>query len=93
MAAQALPPPMMGGMASPGMDPGGGMPSPAPPQANPEATQLLNLVWNIVSSARLLAAKIPGAADTARQINDLAQEIQRKIVQAGPAPEPMAPPM
>ncbi len=69
------------------------MPSPAPPQPNPEAMQLLELVRNIVSSSRLLAQKIPGASDISRQINDLAQKLQLKIIQSGPAPEPMAPPM
>ncbi len=69
------------------------MPSPAPPQANPEATQMLELVRNIVSSSRLLAQKVPGAADLVRQINDLAQKIQLKVIQSGPTPEPQAPPM
>ena len=54
---------------------------------------MLELVRNIVSSSRLLAQKIPGAADIARQINDLAQQLQLKIVQVGPTPEPMAPPV
>ena len=54
---------------------------------------MLELVRNIVASSRLLAQRIPGAADIARQINDLAQKLQLKIIQSGPTPEPMAPPM
>ncbi len=69
------------------------MASPAPPQTNPEAAQLLELVRNIVSSARLISQKVPGATDIVRQINDLAQKLQLKVIQTGPTPEPMAPPM
>lgn len=54
---------------------------------------MLELVRNIVSSSRLLAQKVPQAADIVRQINDLAQKLQLKIIQSGPTPEPMAPPM
>jgi len=75
-----------------GSPPGGGNPSPAPATPNPEAAQMFELVRNIVSSTRLLAAKVPGAVDIIRQINDLAQKLQLKIVQNGPAAEPMAPP-
>lgn len=91
--APGLPPPGFAGESPEPQGPGGGMPSPAPPVANPEAVQMLELVRNIVASSRLLAQKVPGAADISRQINDLAQKLQLKIIQTGPTPEPMAPPM
>ena len=94
MATQGLPPPDFGDGPPPEpQGPGGGMSSPAPPVENPEAVQMLELVRNIVSSSRLLAQRVPGAVDIVRQINDLAQKLQLKIIQSGPTPEPMAPPV
>ena len=87
-----LQPPSQGQQPPEPQGPGGGFASPSPEQKNPEAMQLLGLVRNIVSSSRMIAQKVPGASDIVRQINDLAQKIQLKIVQGGPAPEPQAPP-
>jgi hypothetical protein len=90
MASSALPPP---GADNPGASPGGGFPSPAPAQANQGAVQILELVRNIVSSARMLGQKVPGAVPIVRQINDLAQQLQMKILQSQPGTEPQAPPV
>jgi hypothetical protein len=73
--------------------PGGGFPSPAPGRQNPDAMANLDLVKGIVSNSRLLAQKIPGAVDIVRQINELAQKLQMKIIQSGASPEPQAPPV
>jgi hypothetical protein len=91
--AALAPPDFAGGPQPEPQGPGGGQASPAPPTANPEAVQTLELVRNIVSSARLLAQKVPAASDIVRQINDLAQKLQMKIIQSGPTQEPQAPPM
>ncbi len=93
--APNLPPPSFGGGQQPGegASPGGGFPSPAPAQQNSEAVQQLGLVRQIVSSARMLGQRIPAAVDIVRQINDLAQKLQMKIVQAGQGGEPQAPPV
>lgn len=94
MAAQALPPPQGGQPDNPtSPSPGGGFPSPAPPQPNQKAAQQLDLVRNIVSSTRLLGNMLPGAVPIVRQINDLVQELQKKIVASQGAPEPQAPPV
>jgi len=57
------------------------------------SSQMIDLVRNIVSSARMLGQMVPGAVPIIQQINDLAQQLQAKILQAQPAPEPVAPPM
>jgi hypothetical protein len=76
-----------------GRDPGGGFASPAPGRQNPEAMANLDLVQKIVSSSRMLGQKIPGAVDIVRQINELAEKLQTKIIQSGQSPETQAPPV
>lgn len=93
MAPNLPPPSFGGGQPGEGASPGGGFPSPAPAQQNPEAGRQLGLVQQIVSSARMLGQSIPAVVDIVRQINDLAQKLQMKIVQAGQGGEPQAPPM
>jgi hypothetical protein len=53
----------------------------------------LDLVKGVVTNLRLLAQKIPGAVDIVRQMNELAQKLQMKIIQSGSSPEPQAPPV
>lgn len=86
-AEEALPPP------KPGQ---GGSEAPMSPQSSGvggNSGQLLDLVRNIVSSSRMLGQMIPGAIPIVQQINDLAQQLQAKIISSQPAPEPVAPPM
>jgi hypothetical protein len=86
-AQSALPPP------TPGQ---GGGEAPMSPQSSGQSgnsSQMIDLVRNIVSSARMLGQMVPGAVPIIQQINDLAQQLQAKILQAQPAPEPVAPPM
>lgn len=64
-----------------------------PGQANPDATEKLQLVQGIVRNTRLLAQKVPGAVDIIRQINDLTQKLQVKIMQSGAPPTVQAPPV
>ncbi len=83
MAAQALPPP----------SPGGGSPSPAPGGDNAGAAQIMELVRTIVSASRMLGQRVPGAVPIVRQINDLMQQLQMKILQSQPPTESQAPPV
>jgi len=89
MAAAPVPPPDTGQ----GPGPGGGFSSPAPPVNDPGAAQLLKLLMTIVSSARMIATKVPGATNEVRQINDLVAQIQGKVKQQQPQQEPAAPPV
>jgi len=87
-----------GGMPPGGGGPPGTAPSPEgpvgfPAGANPESLANLELVRGIVKNASMLAQKIPGAVDIVRQINDLTQKLQMKIMQTGPAPQAQAPPV
>ena len=91
MAAQALPPPGQGA-ATAGGAPGGGSPSPSTPQPDPGAGQILELVRTIVSASRLIGQRVPGAIPIVRQINDLVQQLQMKILQSQPGQEQAAPP-
>jgi hypothetical protein len=86
-ASQALPPPGQGG------SPGGGSPSPAPASNTGGAERTISLVRQIVSAARMLGQIVPGAVPEIRQINDLAQQVQMKIIQSQPSQEPQAPPV
>lgn len=89
-----MPPGQGGAGAAPapnGQPPGG--PGGGGAQQNPQMTQNMELLRQLVSSARLLARNVPGAADIVRQINDLAQKLQMRMVQAGPMPQREAPPM
>lgn len=67
--------------------------SPMSGQGNPEVMENLKLVNEIVRNARMLAQKVPGAVDIIRQINDLTQKLQMKLIQNGPTPQPQAPPI
>jgi len=70
------------------------MASPMPQQgAGGGADQVLGLVRQIVSASRMLGQSVPGAVPIVRQINDLVQQLQQKIIQSQPAPEPQAPPV
>lgn len=85
-------------LSNPQLSQGGSEPGPvgttAPPgQSNPDAMERLQLVQGIVRNTRLLAQKVPGAVDIIRQINDLTQKLQVKIMQSGPGPQAQAPPM
>lgn len=67
---------------------------PAPPQPpSPGAMSDLADVNAIVTGARNLAQRHPGAVPIARQINDLAQQLQQVIVQSMPPTEVAAPPV
>jgi len=72
---------------------GGNISGGSPAGANPESLANLELVRGIVKNASMLAQKIPGAVDIVRQINDLTQKLQMKIMQTGPAPQAQAPPV
>lgn len=70
------------------------MASPAPAVAGGQGPgQALDMVKQIVSASRMLGQMIPGAIPIVRQINDLIQQLQSKIVQTGPAAEAQAPPV
>lgn len=62
-------------------------------QQDPENMANLELVRGIVRNTRLLAQKVPAAVDIVRQINDLTQKLQLKLMQSGPGPQPQAPPI
>jgi hypothetical protein len=47
----------------------------------------------IVSSSRMIGQKVPGTVPEVRQINDLVQRMQAKIVAQKAPTEPMAPPV
>lgn len=64
-----------------------------PGQGNPDSLEKLQLVQGIVRNTRLLAQKVPGAVDIIRQINDLTQKLQVKIMQGGAPPTVQAPPV
>jgi hypothetical protein len=87
-AQSALPPPGQSGQ---------GGPPPMQPSQNGQgggqSSQMLDQIRQIISSARMLGQMVPGAVPIIQQINDLAQQLQAKIIQTGPAPEPVAPPM
>lgn len=53
----------------------------------------VGLVHQIVQATRALSQQYPETAPVARQINDLVQELQMKIVQSQPPTEPAAPPV
>lgn len=90
-AAQVLPPP--GGSSSAGgQGAGGGFPSAAGPRSSPMAVQALDMVQNIVSSARTLSEMNPKVAPVARQILDLCQQLQQAMVESAPPDEGQAPP-
>ena len=78
---------------SAGPGPGGGFASPAPAVEDNGAMQLLKLSMTIVSSARMIAQKVPGATPEVRQINDLVAQIQAKIKGNQAPPEAQAPPV
>jgi hypothetical protein len=59
---------------------------------NNQAMQQLDLVRKIVSAASMLAQLTPTAVKDLREINDICQRVQMKIVQSGPQAEPQAPP-
>lgn len=71
---------------------GGGFAAPAPAQPDQGAMQMLEMVRTMVTTARMIAQKVPAAVPEVRQINDLIARIQAKIVQGQQAPQPMAPP-
>jgi hypothetical protein len=54
---------------------------------------VLGWVRDIIAATRRIAIKYPAAASDMREIQNLVQRAQQKIVQAGPSPEPMAPPV
>lgn len=76
-----------------GNDPGGGFPSPAPAKQDSTQMALIDSVQKIVSNARMIGQKVPGAVDIVRQINELTQKLQAKILQSGQSPESQAPPV
>lgn len=53
----------------------------------------VGLVHQIVGASRQLAVQFPATAPVCRQINDLVQQLQMKIVQSIPPAEPAAPPV
>ena len=69
------------------------MASPAPPQPDQGAAAAAQMIMQIAQAGRMIAMKVPGAADEVRQINALLQQIQRKMVGSQPAAEPAAPPV
>lgn len=85
--------------ATPDQGPFGGSPqvgavaAPAPAQPNPKATQAVSLVHQIISAGRALAQQFPATAPIVRQMNDLVQQLQMKIVQSQPPGESAAPPV
>jgi hypothetical protein len=97
MGAQALAMPGGGGGQAPdqgqGPGPGGGFPSPAPAQPDQGAAQMLEAVRTIVSAARMIGMKVPGAIQEVRAINDAVARMQQKIIQSQPGAEPQAPPV
>ena len=75
-----------------GAGPGGPPISPMEGQPDPNA-QAIEMVRQLVMINRRLGMKYPAAIQEVREINDAIQRMQQKIVQARPAPEPMAPPV
>jgi len=71
----------------------GGFASPAPAVEDQGAATLLKLLMTIVSSSRMIGQKVPGTVPEVRQINDLVQRMQAKIVAQKAPTEPMAPPV
>ena len=90
MATSPVSPPSGPGQ---GPGPGGGFSSPAAPQSDPNAAQLLKFSMDIVAASRMIAQKVPAATPEVRQINDLVAKIQENIKgQQAPA-ETQAPPV
>ncbi len=78
---------------SAGPGPGGGFASPAPAVEDNGAMILLRLSQQIVSSARMIAQKVPSTTPEVRQINDLVGQLQMKIKGNQAPPEAQAPPV
>ncbi len=94
----AIPPPpgstVGGGAGGPGNPGAPPSISPAPAQPpSPTAMQALHDVNAIVSAVRSLAQQFPAAVPIAKQINDLVQQLQGKIIQSLPPTETQAPPV
>jgi hypothetical protein len=88
-----VPPPPSGAPSTPAPPPPSASPSPAPPEADDKVARGIKLVIQGVQSFRQLGDLIPGAVPIVTKINDLAQELQKKVMAAGKPAEPAAPPV
>jgi hypothetical protein len=68
------------------------LPAPAQPPS-PGAMQDVSDIMHIVNAVKSIAERHPQAVPVAKQINDLVQQLQMKIVQALPPQEVAAPPV
>ena len=80
-----------GAGAQPG--PGGGYPVDQPAQPDPQDATRAMLIGQLVSSTRRLSTMFPAAGPELRQILNLVEKVQGKIVNSKPAPETSAPPV
>lgn len=89
MASAPIPAPVSD--AGPG--PGGGFASSSPAVEDQDGAALLKLSLGIVAAARMIGQKVPQVSSEVRQINDLVQQIQAKIVGNKAPAEAQAPPV
>ena len=73
--------------------PGGGFPVSPPPPADAQAQKTALLVAAVVQAARQLGMMYPAANQEMRTVLNLMTQVQQKIVNSRPAPEPSAPPV